>query len=38
MDLTEQAKNLLTFLKYSNKHMRDPTTPKNVKDAFNNIL
>jgi len=34
---TEQAKNLLSVLKYSNKHLRDPTTPKNVEQMFNKI-
>jgi len=36
-ELSAQAKNLLNFLKYSNKHLRDPTTPKNVKEMFYHI-
>jgi len=37
-ELTAQAQNLLNFLKYSNKHLRDPTTPKQVQQMFNNIV
>lgn len=33
-----QAKNLLNVLKYSNKHLKDPTTPKNVEQLFNKII
>jgi len=36
-ELADQAKNLLSFLKYSSKHLRDPTTPKQVQQIFNNI-
>jgi len=37
-ELTAQAKNLLNFLKYSNKHLKDQSTPKNVQQMFNNIV
>jgi len=36
--LETQAKNLLNVLKYSNKHLKDPTTPKNVESLFNKII
>jgi len=37
-ELTDQAKNLLTFLKYSNKHLRDQSTPKIVQQMFSSIV
>jgi len=36
-ELPIQAKNLITFLKYSNKHLRDPSTPKQIHNLFNII-
>jgi len=36
-ELADQAKNLLSFLKYSSKHLRDPTTPRQVQQIFNGI-
>ena len=36
-ELTIQAKNLITFLKYSNKHLRDSTTPKQITNLFNTV-
>ena len=36
--LQQQAKNLLTFLKYSNKHLKDPSTPKHLTNLFNTIV
>merc|ERR550525_1788446 len=37
-DLTEQAMVLLNVLKYSNKHLNSPSTPKSVLQAFSRIL
>eukprot|EP00092_Neocalanus_flemingeri_P001528 GFUD01001630.1.p1 GENE.GFUD01001630.1~~GFUD01001630.1.p1 ORF type:complete len:372 (+),score=102.30 GFUD01001630.1:55-1170(+) len=37
-ELTAQAQNLLNFLKYSNKHLRDQTTPNSVKQMFSSIV
>jgi len=37
-ELTEQANVLLNVLKYSNKHLSSPSTPKSVQQAFNRIL
>ena len=36
-ELTIQAKNLITFLKYSNKHLRDSSTPKQINNLFNSV-
>ena len=36
--LQNQAKNLLTFLKYSNKHLKDPSTPKSLQALFAAIV
>ena len=37
-ELPLQAKNLITFLKYSNKHLRDSSTPKQVTSLFNSVV
>ena len=36
-ELSIQAKNLITFLKYSNKHLRDSSTPKQITNLFNTV-
>ena len=36
-ELLIQAKNLITFLKYSNKHLRDSSTPKQITNLFNTV-
>ena len=36
-ELLIQAKNLITFLKYSNKHLRDSSTPKQINNLFNTV-
>ena len=36
-ELPIQAKNLITFLKYSNKHLRDSSTPKQINNLFNTV-
>ena len=36
-ELSIQAKNLITFLKYSNKHLRDSSTPKQITNIFNSV-
>ena len=36
-ELSIQAKNLITFLKYSNKHLRDSSTPKQINNLFNSV-
>ena len=37
-ELPIQARNLITFLKYSNKHLKDPSTPKQVVTMFKNVV
>jgi len=37
-ELAEQATNLLNVLKYSNKHLNSPSTPKAVLQAFSRII
>ena len=38
VDFLHQANVLLNVLKYSNKHLSSPSTPKSVQQAFNRIL
>ena len=38
LDLQEEARNLLTVLRYSNKHLRSTTTPKHIEQLFANIF
>ena len=37
-DLQEESRNLLTVLRYSNKHLRSETTPKSIEQLFANIF
>jgi len=37
VEIVEQARVLLNVLKYSNKNLNKPTTPKATKDMFNRI-
>lgn len=37
-EVVEQAKNLLSVLKYSNKHLKAETTPKSVEQMFSRIF
>lgn len=37
-EVVEQAKNLLSVLKYSNKHLKSETTPKAVEQMFSRIF
>ena len=37
-EVVEQAKNLLSVLKYSNKHLKSETTPNNVEQMFSRIF
>ena len=36
-ELAAQAQNLLNFLKYSNKHLRDQSTPKQIQQLFSSF-
>ena len=36
-ELPIQAKNLITFLKYSNKHLKDSSTPRQTTALFNSV-
>ena len=36
-ELQLQARSLLTFLKYSNRHLKDASTPKSIQDLFKTI-
>jgi hypothetical protein len=38
MPATPQARILLSVLKYSNKHLNSPGTPKDVRQMFNKIV
>jgi len=37
-DLQDQCRNLLSVLKYSNKHLKTSTTPRSVEQLFNQIF
>ena len=37
-DLQDQCRNLLSVLKYSNKHLKKSTTPRSVEQLFNQIF
>ena len=37
-NLQDQCRNLLSVLKYSNKHLKESTTPKSVEQLFNQIF
>ena len=37
-DLQDQCRNLLSVLKYSNKHLKTNTTPRSVEQLFNQIF
>ena len=37
-DLQDESKNLLSVLKYSNLHLRSPTTPKSIEQIFAGIF